>query len=77
MSNLIDPIAIMHSNDPPHVRNAEMATINNLPYEIPMTPPPGTAVEELTVGGTYRDRPIKVLFCRATRTVYPFPARES
>ena len=46
--------------------------ISDLPYEIPMSPAPGTKVINLTIASTYRT-PIPVIFDPQTRTTYPLP----
>ena len=74
MTKLIDPIKLLIEMASRETPTTELATSleSEVPFEIPMTPPPGAHVLRLTVGSTYRV-PIPVLFDPSTRTTFPMP----
>ena len=70
---LVDPIKLLQERAATSSASRAVAlreTHSEVPYELPLEPPPGTRVQRLTVGSTYR-APIPVLFDPATRTTYP------
>ena len=76
MVQLVDPIKLLAERAAktatPHVAVATAASlvVDDLPFEVPMTPPPGAKVRQLTIGSSYRTA-IPILFDPATRTSYP------
>jgi hypothetical protein len=75
-SNIVDPISALQAKlanqKPQHaaVSLAGTIVVDELPYEIPLSPKPGTQVRQLTIGSTYRT-PIPVLFDPRERVTYP------
>jgi hypothetical protein len=73
-NDLVDPIKLLvekasvaqHSETSGHVLESD------LPFEVPLTPPPGARVKQMTVAGTYRT-PIPVLYDMQSNTTYPLP----
>jgi hypothetical protein len=70
---MIDPIKKLQEKLAKNQETASAALVDELPYEIALSPEPGAKMLELTIAGTYRT-PIKVNFDPRTRVTYPVAA---
>jgi hypothetical protein len=69
---LVDPIKLLQNK---YSETAAEPTQNEVPFEVPLTPPLGATLHRMTIASTYRT-PIPVMFDAATRTTYPLTNEE-